>query len=533
MFRITRILAFFALMGCIMTLASTPALQAQQDDAPRYLINLLSQRVIPAQNRLEVDLSVSNVGAPASETVIVQLVVAQTQSDVRVLASAEVEPLAFGAQSRPTLVTSLDSLPPGSRQVFSFRMTARDGQPISFVPPTEFALTIPGDASAQPTPATPPPEVVAPPAPPVSADGAIVIRIPLPGNDLLLDLGAPEQLALMVAAIGAGIMMLWLFTVLLRLLFRRPPAFGNQLAPYANMPPLNPNTPAGSHQLWQQNALNNAITVPPIPDTWYAVKRLVGSDDRYLSGWRVTALRMSQYDQYGRVARSQLIASHGIVRQVARLARKSQRLNARQLQRRTQPLGRVLARQFIRGVTRRSAMLPIALDIRLIGTHGEVNIIFQLYHNNAGVWYLVDQWLPDMTVSSKTIYESYTYTLYGQTGGETWRAFRRRLAVDIARALTLFVETKPAPPPAPPPAPQPTAAPTENPARVSPYAPHVRAEPTPDRVERVQLGNTSDTAAGLPGAVVAHEPSPQPSPASLHETNPNPQPCEEDPTDKG
>ena len=75
----------------------------------------------------------------------------------------------------------------------------------------------------------------------------------------------------------------------------------------------------------------------------------------------------------------------------------------------------------------------------LQGAHGEVRILFELYECFNGQPRLLDYWEPEMTVMGKRIYESYTYTLPGQAGGETYNAFRKRLPKEIEYALVDFV----------------------------------------------------------------------------------------------
>ncbi|NOG51675.1 MAG: hypothetical protein HND48_21285 [Chloroflexi bacterium] len=41
-----------------------------------------------------------------------------------------------------------------------------------------------------------------------------------------------------------------------------------------------------------------------------------------------------------------------------------------------------------------------------------------------------------MAVTGKTIWETYTYTVHGQSGGETFRDFRQRLPLDLTRLLS-------------------------------------------------------------------------------------------------
>jgi hypothetical protein len=166
-------------------------------------------------------------------------------------------------------------------------------------------------------------------------------------------------------------------------------------------------------------------------------------DGMNLSGWRIIAMRMSQYDMYGRVARSQILASQGVVKRLDRIARKSPYTEAERIRKQVRPLARALARQFKKKINQRNAMLPIALDIRMQGTHGEVRIVFELCQCQKTQWQVLDQWEPEMTVLSKAIHDSYTYTIFGQTAGETLREFRQRIDLDIARVLVELVTARP------------------------------------------------------------------------------------------
>ena len=205
-----------------------------------------------------------------------------------------------------------------------------------------------------------------------------------------------------------------------RLLFGRAPAFGTHLPPYATTPPIDPYSQNGIRQSWQPYAQNNTITQPSVRGTNAVVKQLLGADGQYLNGWTITALRLSQYDQYGRVARTYTAGPLNAVRAINRLAHSRKPLDADQLERRVMPLARQLIRQLMGRITPRSAVLPVALDLRLKGHHGEVSIVFELYQSDGQQWHLLDRWQPEMTVVGKTIYETYTYT-FTASGGESYK----------------------------------------------------------------------------------------------------------------
>jgi len=323
----------------------------------------------------------------------------------------------------------------------------------------------------------------------------------LPPFDFGLNLNDPLTAILYgVFAILLALLLYLLYRVY-RVLFVRPPEFGSWQPPYSLMPHIDPYSTAGMRQGWQMHAQNNIITAPPVQNNAHVIKRLMGADGVYLNGWHVKALRLSQYDQYGRVARSQTLADARSVKRLERLIRQRAKLTPAKAQARVKPIARRFARAFTRRISKRGAMLPIALDIRLSARHGEVSIVFELFTARDGVWSLVDRWQPDMMVLGRNIHEAYTYSVFGQTGGESWREFRARLNDDITRWLMVLLAVdappqspaeplKPQPrdlrPTAPlPPEPQaspppsvyesdspPTPAPQRTPKPIPPTAPH-------------------------------------------------------------
>lgn len=62
--------------------------------------------------------------------------------------------------------------------------------------------------------------------------------------------------------------------------------------------------------------------------------------------------------------------------------------------------------------------------------------MFELYQCQMGRIHQVDNWEPDMVMSGRYMYESYTFTLNGQSGDETVKMFRKRLPLDIVDVLT-------------------------------------------------------------------------------------------------
>ena len=269
-------------------------------------------------------------------------------------------------------------------------------------------------------------------------DGTESTIITVPVIDTQIDTGDRDQMVVVLAILALVVIMTIILLLIVRVLTRRRPTFGNWHPPYATMPPMDPNSSYGRRQLWQQHAQNNTVPSTSVDGSVHARKLLLGMDGYYLSGWKISALRLTQYDMYGRVARSEVLATSRQIKGLNRVARKIENLTEEQITRRVRWIARQLAKELKDKIRKRSAVLAIALDVRLEGVHGEVRIIFELYQYGNQRFQQIDQWEPEMQVTSRTIYEAYTYTLYGQTGAETYKEFRGRLVDDIVGALTVM-----------------------------------------------------------------------------------------------
>lgn len=399
----------------LLLLFAAPSLA--QNQPPDYVISSdINVKLSANKAAVIVDFEISNMGGSTSESTIVRLV--DPLSTINIEASTPLRPLASGDKEAISLSFSASLFPPNTRQplrieVVSGAITVRS---------KDFSITMPS------------PDVLA-----ESPDDWIV---ELPGIGRV-NLSDPQQLAVVAAAGGAVLILLLIVLVIFRLLFQRTPAFGTWQPPYANVPPMNPDTISGRRQLWQQHAQNGSLTGPCSEGVVQARKLLTGMDGVNLSGWRIIAIRMSQYDMYGRVARSQILAPNSLVNRLNRLARKGRTLDSARVLKQARPIAKGLAKAFKKRINQRSAMLPVALDVRFQGTHGEVRIVFELFQCQRNQWTQIDQWEPEMTVLSKAIHDSYTYTIYGQTGGETYREYRQRLEHDIARVLAEMVGSRP------------------------------------------------------------------------------------------
>ncbi len=414
---------------CVILLFSGMA-SAQSAQPPSYVINLIN-RAISEDNALVVaEFGVTNTGGDAAQEATVELAAIDVDG-TRVVANTAIRALEGNSDREIMSLTAPVTLfPPGNIQQFRLQLRGAD---IAHQAQT-FSIQIPVYAAEAYNPAA---------APETGAEPTSPNTFTIPFAEVTVDLNRPDHIALMVGIAGAGLVVLWLLSVLARLIFRRPAPFGTWQPPYATLPPLDPNTTYGRRQLWQQHAQNNAIMAPCVPGGLHATKTLMGMDGRHLSGWRILSVRMSQYDMYGRVARTQILAAPGIIRRLNRAAGKSGQLERARLQRRLRPVGKRLARQIAGKINSRTAMLPVALDVRFRGLHGEVMIVFQVFQCHHGYWQLIDSWQPEMMIASKTIYDTYTYSIFGQSGGESLREFRRRLPDELTHLLTELVGARP------------------------------------------------------------------------------------------
>lgn len=400
---------------------------AQDTTPPRYFITAMHEGLSTDGCGLALEYFIQNRGGPSASPATVELRVA-SQPGV-VLASAPVDALAAGEQRTVNLAASVAGFPENTNQIFEIHVVSAAGQSLVTAPRT-VTLSIPSvpDTCRNATAAT------------------IPVNIPLLGYTV--DLANLRREEILLAG-GMLLVLLLLLLILLRLrklLFGRAPAFGNHLPPYATTPPIDPYSQSGIRQSWQPYAQNNTITQPSVRGTNAVVKLLLGADGQYLNGWTITALRLSQYDQYGRVARTYTAGPLSVVRTLNRLAHSRTPLDQEQIERKMTPVARQLTRLLLKRITQRSAVLPVALDLRLKGHHGEVSIVFELYTSDGSSWFLLDRWQPEMTVVGKTIYETYTYTIHGQSGGESFKDFRQRLPLDMARLLTELIAPRVRPP---------------------------------------------------------------------------------------
>ncbi len=405
------------------------------DDAPDYRVQALNFRVDGEE--IVVNFGVTNIGAVAAQRrASVRLIDLSTGEAVAEVPEL-VRPLGPNGDTEASLSIAFPvrSFPPGSNIALQIAVGVDEIEPADsntiFNNYDGISVAIPL-YEAFPTAAPVPDPASAP------GSGSVIV---IPGLELEIDPDDRDQIALVVGIIAVSFLILVLLVAIFRRLFRRSPKFGTWQPPYATMPPLDPNSTYGRRQSWQPHAQNNLLPNPCPSGSVHPRKLLMGMDGEYLSGWRIMALRMTQYDMYGRVSRSEVLADHGIIRRLGGITRRLHKLDEDKITRRARPIARRLARQFRRKISKRSASLPIALDARLQGVHGEVRILFELYECKNGYPSALDYWEPEMTVLGKTIHETYTYSIYGQAGGETFREFNRRLKTDVERVLVAMMRS--------------------------------------------------------------------------------------------
>jgi len=430
-----------ALMLTLFSLLVTTAVIAQEATTPDYAIRNIRSRFADDLQQTVIEFEVWNIGAAATEQATASLRVISTGQEV---ATDILPPLAAQEIVTVSLRFPTDLFP--ANTVESLRASvgvdeveASGGQTIqnNFA---QISITFPPVPTAAGT-AEPLP-IQAPAGDVVNAAADFLRQF-----GVRLDLNNPIQVVVLVALCGAAAVLLLILVLLIRTIFQRPPDMGNWQPSYVNLLPLDANSMAGRRQQWQVHAQNNLLP-PYCGEGSYHVRKLVlGSNAVYLTGWRVDAIRLCQYDMYGRVARSQVLTPRKAANRLNRVIRQRGSLDSTQIASRLRPVAKMLVNSFKKKWNERNVMLPIALDIRLKGRHREIRILFELYQCQGGRWERIDSWEPEMTVAGKTVQEAYTYTVYGQRPSETSREFRGRLQDDLVQVLLeLIAPPQPAAP---------------------------------------------------------------------------------------
>ncbi len=307
----------------------------------------------------------------------------------------------------------------------------------------------------------------------------------------------PLFIAGVVAALGILLVIIWLLTIILRLIFDRDPGFPAWQPPYRINPMLNPDTNAGRRQLWQQQAQSDALPAPCEAGSYFARKVLIGGDGAKLRGWQITGIRISQYDAYGRLARTQSIAGSRTIKKLNKAVKKGESWTPTQIQNSAGAGAKQLMKDFGKRL-KRTPQLPISMDIRFRGVRGEIRLFFELYECDGSRWALLDAWEPDMSVAGNSLQENYTYAFNGQRQGETPKQFRARLQDEIKRTLTTMLTR-----------PQSIASPDNMPPQPAPEIPPPPPETTPmPPIPTIIADDTAEIKAIKPSEIMT-EPLPE------------------------
>ena len=243
------------------------------------------------------------------------------------------------------------------------------------------------------------------------------------------------QIVLAAVLLALILFLIWIASLVLRLTFRRPPAFETWQAPYAINTFLDPDSPEGRRQSWQFQAQNSVILAPPVADQVAVVKRLVDRQGFTLGAWTIKAVRTMQYDIYGRITRTEAIMSYGVIKELNALVQSAQALDNQQLTKLLQPIAKRISRAATAAIEKQNRTLPIAMEIRFDGLPDESRIIFELHQCHNSAWHLVDSWEPELVNTGSRIPENFTYTLNGMLPGESYREFKARLPQDLTQLL--------------------------------------------------------------------------------------------------
>lgn len=428
------------LLIILFTCLAAVTVSAQDTTTPDYAIRNIRSRFSDNNQQTVVEFEVWNIGGAATEQSTASLKVISTGQEIATdiippLKSQEIVTVSLRFPTQLFPATTVESL----RASIGVDEVEANGSETIQNNFAQISITFP-QVSGSGAEATP--EALTQEAPGRNVVGTAADFLSQYG--VKLDLNNPIQIIVIISVCGVLLVLLLILFILMRVIFQRPPDMGNWQPSYMTLLPLDPNSAAGRRQQWQGHAQNNVLPLYGTDGSYHVRKLAAGSDSIYLSKWRVDAIRMCQYDMYGRVARSQMLMPRKAANRLNGVIRKRSSLTEAQIRNRLRPAAKVLVNSFRKKWNERNLMLPIALDLRIKGKHGDVRIVFELYQFRAGQWAMLDSWEPEMAVTSKTIQEAYTYTLYGQRPSETTREFRRRLQDDLVEIFAEFIA--PAPP---------------------------------------------------------------------------------------
>jgi hypothetical protein len=399
-------------------LVSLVPLHAQAN--PDYAIVNVADSVSSDQSQLILVVTIENLGAAA--TVPTQLITRLNGESELELSIQTVEPLGAGEIVEETINLSVDDFPTNGAQsiLISVGLDGIEASTATTLENNVWTVDITIGV----------------------ADDITLLDVKGSEYTVLGYVFSREDAALYLVMFAAIVIMLWLLSVVLRLLFRRPARFGTWQPPYGLMPMYDQNTMEGRRQAWQTHAQNSLLLAAPNDGNLHPVKMLIGTDGGNLHNWKITALRLSQYDTYGRIARSQAVADKKWVKRLNNVLKKRTMQTEEKVQKMLRPVAGGLVREFRKKVNKKNGFLPISLDVRFEGKHGEVRIVFELYQCQGRAWYRLDQWEPTMMVVAQTMQENFTFTIHGRLNNEKMNEFSDRLRDDIIWLLLEMVRVE-------------------------------------------------------------------------------------------
>ncbi|MCK6578461.1 MAG: hypothetical protein L6Q98_10185 [Anaerolineae bacterium] len=403
---------------------------ASRAQGDTLLIRSPSSRLSDDGRSIIVELDVRNDGNVATAASIVRLF---DERGVE-LNSAPLMPLEPQTRASVVLFAPLDRLPPGVRSNL-YITVGLDTLP---------GGTLTGRGNIASIMVNAPPLVEMPPAPLSTPTPTSILNIPLP---VQVDLNDPVQTALAIGIAALCLLLLWVIWVIIRLTRSKPEPFGVWQPMYPAPAVIDPNTTDGRRYLWQQHAQSDHLPMPCPSGSVIARKLLIGAGGGRFDGWHIVGIRSGRYDQYGRINRTHHTMGRRAVRRLDRAARR-RKLNEKAALGAARPVARALTKDILKYSDKRSAILPIAVDVRFKGERDLARMHFELWRCAGGEWQPFDSWTALPTYSSANdAVEQFGYSFYGQRHGESRRAFARRLEGDLTRVFAALV-FKPAAPPA-------------------------------------------------------------------------------------
>jgi hypothetical protein len=528
---------------CAVILGGVWAVYAQDATPvpPDYAITDFTSQVT-ASAEMVVSFTVGNIGGPASANAVAELIVRDTGQRVGL---ATLGPLNTNDARTVRLTFPAAQFPPCSVQVMRATVGIGEIEPlgpssenntatlsVTFPPPAGDTCDGVGAAGGATGGTANPLADVAAQVYSLLDRAGVPRTLAVPILEQPLNLRDPMVLAVLFGVILTLFLGLWFMLVLVRRALAKPPLFGGGRPPYTVYNNIDANTVGGRRALWQQYTQNGTLPPTAQEGSVHGRKLLLGVDGRLLSGWQIKAVRISQYDSYGRVAHTQTVAPKALTTQLVRAAKTRPNLKRspaerqKALTRQVRGLAQYLANGLKRKLNSRNAMLPIALDVRLEGTHGEVLIVFELYQCQYGQLRQIDGWQPEMMVNSKIIHESLTYSVSGLQPGEKLHDLKKRLHVDIGFALSevvmnstpvappevtpVGISTSPSPMGSPTPASTPANAATPTPATQGKAMPAYTPQPSQPPAAPTLAGGQIPTVGGDPWSRPTANATPEP-----------------------